>query len=125
MPRAISLKKKNLVALDKALSPLSSQVLGLGNLKPWGHTAWLEPPVLKYSVEAAAGLCKALAAENIRMLMMRAAGGAMVPRCACKATLNMVVEGAVKRCLRGNEKVTRADWPGGCRRGVGCGNGCK
>lgn len=56
IPLAISDKKKNFVAFSKADSLLSSHVFGVGCLKPFGHTDWVEPPVVKYSVTVAAGL---------------------------------------------------------------------
>jgi hypothetical protein len=54
IPRAISLKKKNFVALDKALSWDSSHVLGLGIRKPLVGEACVEPPVAKYSLASGA-----------------------------------------------------------------------
>jgi len=72
IPLAISLKKKNFVALESALSPLSSQVLGFGNLKPLGQADWVEPPVVKYSVvpTAAAGFIILVALLMPRMAML-------------------------------------------------------
>lgn len=55
IPLAISDKKKNFVAFSNALSELSSHVFGVGCLKPLGHTDWVDPPVVKYSVTVAAG----------------------------------------------------------------------
>lgn len=51
IPRAISLKNKNLVALDNALSLDSSHVLGWESLKPLAGIEWVDPPVVKYSLE--------------------------------------------------------------------------
>ncbi|GMF07731.1 unnamed protein product [Ambrosiozyma monospora] len=45
IPLNISANKNHLVAFDKAPSFCSSQVLGLGNLKPSGHVACSEPAV--------------------------------------------------------------------------------
>jgi hypothetical protein len=73
IPLAISLKKKNFVAFERALSPLSSQVFGLGNLKPFGQADWVEPPVVKYSVvptAAAAGFIIVVALLKPRMAML-------------------------------------------------------
>ena len=71
IPLAISLKKKNFVALESALSPLSSQVLGFGNLKPLGQADWVEPPVVKYSVVPTAAAGTPYCAAR-RLLMIRA-----------------------------------------------------
>lgn len=49
IPRAISFKKKNFVALESADSLSSSHVFGLGCLKPLGHADCVDPPVVKYS----------------------------------------------------------------------------
>lgn len=50
IPLAISFKKKNLVALPNALSLLSSQVFGWGNLNPFGQMDCTDAPVVKYSL---------------------------------------------------------------------------
>lgn len=72
IPLAISLRKKNLVAFDKADSLPSSHVLGVACLKPFGHTACVEPPVVRYSVtglkEGDAGFHDVRAEEKPRTL---------------------------------------------------------
>lgn len=73
MPRAISERKKNLVALDNADSLLSSQVLGFSALKPLGQTDCVDPPVVKYSVAAAAGLAILDDAAKPRTLVLERA----------------------------------------------------
>lgn len=73
MPRAISDKKKNLVAFSNADSLLSSQVFGVGCLNPLGHTDWVEPPVVKYSVTVAAGFPTLAEDANPRMLDLESA----------------------------------------------------
>lgn len=67
IPRAISLKNKNLVALDNALSLDSSHVLGWESLKPLAGIEWVDPPVVKYSLELSVVVVvmEAAAAANV------------------------------------------------------------
>ena len=76
IPRAISLKKKNLVALDKALSWDSSQVFGFGSLNPFVGEAWVEPPVAKYSLAsgANAGSKSGLVVDKKRVVDLESIG---------------------------------------------------
>lgn len=74
IPRAISDKKKNLVAFSNADSLDSSQVFGTGCLNPLGQTDWVEPPVVKYPVAAAAGFPTLAADAKPRMLDLESAG---------------------------------------------------